>query len=125
MINEPFGWLWILAGFGSGMGLGLFFGDEAWLGGYGSHRRRLIRLGHVSFVGLGILNILFSHSTGGMHLEAGWLAVASWALVAGGVTMPLCCGLTAWRPALKAAFAVPVLCLLLGATVVTAGMLWP
>ena len=58
-INEVFGWLWIMLGFLSGMVIGLLFHDEQWLGGYASCPRRLIRLGHISFVGLGILNILF------------------------------------------------------------------
>ena len=35
-INEAFGWVWVLAGFLSGLVLGLFFQRDDWLGGYGS-----------------------------------------------------------------------------------------
>jgi hypothetical protein len=77
LINESFGWVWILIGFVSGFLLGLGFHRDDWMGGYGSFRRRLIRLGHISFVGLGILNILFALSTPRVALSEPWLSVAS------------------------------------------------
>jgi hypothetical protein len=123
--NEVFGWVWILAGIVSGLALGLRFQREDWLGGYGTHPRRLIRLGHVSFFGLGFLNVFFALSTPRIRLAPEWLGVASWALIAGGLTMPICCGLMAWRRALQPLFAVPVGCLLLGAGLVVTGMLLP
>ena len=43
-INLIAAWLGILLGFVSGMGLGMFFHNEKWLGGYASHKRRLYRL---------------------------------------------------------------------------------
>ncbi len=125
MINEPFGWLWALAGFVSGAFLGARFSDDEWFGGYSSHRRRLLRLGHISFLGLGILNILFAHSLERIQLGPTWLALASWAMVVGAITMPLCCGLVAWRRGLRPVFVVPVACLLIGGTLVTVGILKP
>ena len=41
------------------MVLGLFFHRENWLGGYASLKRRMYRLGHISFFGLGAVNLLF------------------------------------------------------------------
>ena len=58
-INLLVAWVWILLGFLSGFGLGLNFHREDWLGGYGSYKRRLFRLGHISFFGLGALNLMF------------------------------------------------------------------
>lgn len=58
-LNLVLAWLWILLGFVSGMVLGLFFHRENWLGGYGSFRRRMYRLAHISFFGLGAVNLLF------------------------------------------------------------------
>jgi predicted exporter len=49
--------------------------------------------------------------------------VASWALVVGGITMPLCCGLAAWRKPMRNLFPVPVLSLLLGASITAVGLL--
>jgi len=58
-INLILAWLWILLSFVSGMALGLFFHDEKGLSGYASFKRRMYRLGHISFFGLGAVNVLF------------------------------------------------------------------
>jgi hypothetical protein len=44
--------LWILLGFLGGMYPGLFFLRADWPSGYGSLKRRVYRLTHISFVGL-------------------------------------------------------------------------
>jgi hypothetical protein len=123
--NEVFGWIWILAGLLSGTALGLRFHHEDWLGGYASARRRLIRLGHISFLGLGILNLLFTIGGPGLRLGPGALGLASFAFITGGVTMPLCCALMAWRRALHHVFVLPVASLLLGAGLAVWGLLRP
>lgn len=118
------GWLWMLAGVVSGAAAGLFFHDEGWLGGYGSHRRRLVRLGHISFFGLGFVNLFFAATAAQLHLRAGWEAVASWGLLVGAVTMPLCCFLTAWRKPMRHLFPIPVLAVAAGLTAILWGG-WP
>jgi hypothetical protein len=123
--NELFGWVWIFAGLLSGMVLGLRFQREDWLGGYASHPRRLVRLGHISFLGLGFLNILFALGGPRVRLAELPLDVASWALIVGGISMPISCGLMAWRRAFQPVFAIPVSCLLLGTALVVFGMLRP
>ena len=122
-LNESFGWMWLLAGTVSGLALGLRFHREEWMGGYGSLRRRMVRLGHISFFGLGFLNILFGLEGPRVRVCPTWLAIASWSLVAGGVAIPLCCALMAWRPAFRPAFAVPVASLLLGIAITAVGVL--
>lgn len=119
--NEAFGWSWILAGMLAGMGLGLGFHREGWLGGYASHARRLLRLGHLSFIGLGIVNILFARTAASLALGSPWPAVASVSLLVGAVAMPACCALMAWRRSLQPLFAFPVVSLLLGVGLVVAG----
>ena len=52
--------MWITAGLLSGVGMGLGFHNETWLGGYGSWRRRLMRLGHIAFFGTALLCIAFA-----------------------------------------------------------------
>lgn len=115
-LNLSFAWLWILLGFISGMALGMFFQREDWLGGYASFKRRLYRLGHISFFGLGALNIMF-HFTA---RELGWTGsladIASITMVIGGLAMPLCCGIVASWPRGKMIFAVPVISLVCGGT---------
>lgn len=116
-LNLIFAWTWILAGFVSGMVLGLRFHDENWLGGYASFQRRMYRLGHISFFGLGGVNLLFYLSVKGTVLTNVGSA-ASVGFVLGGVTMPICCWVMARRPRLQGIFAVPVLSLT-GAGVLT------
>jgi hypothetical protein len=112
--NLVLGWLWILLGFISGMVLGLFFHGENWLGGYSSFKRRMYRLGHISFFGLGAVNLLF-WLTVQKIVPAGPLAdVASWAFIVGAVTMPICCLVMAHFPKARLIFAVPVVSLILG-----------
>jgi len=114
--NLVLAWLWMLLGFLSGLVMGMFFHQEQWLGGYGSLRRRLYRLAHISFFGLGAVNLLFWFT---VHaIDPGQFkfltVVASRAFIVGAVTMPLCCVLMAHFPKSHLFFAVPVLSLLLG-----------
>ena len=84
------GWLAMLGGVLSGAIVGLFFHNEEWMGGYGSYRRRLTRLGHISFFGLGFLNLIFAATSAQLALQGRTLSIATWTLVLGVVTMPIC-----------------------------------
>jgi hypothetical protein len=108
-LNLIGGWLGMLAGVVSGAIIGLFFHREDWMGGYQSYRRRLTRLGHIAFFGLGFLNLLFALSAHDLLLSGIWLWLASWALMLGAVAMPLCCFLSAWRKTWRHLFPLPVL----------------
>lgn len=99
------GWSLILAGFLSGACLGLAFHRDDFLGGYASFPRRLLRLGHIAAVALGSLNLLFALSP--LPVTA-ITRCASLTWIAGAVAMPVVCCLTAWRPALRRLFPVPV-----------------
>jgi len=107
-------WLWILLGFVSGMGLGWFFHDENWLGGYGTFKRRMYRLGHISFFGLGAVNLLFWVTVQRMPQPGTLAETASWAFIIGAVAMPICCFVMAHFPRAHLIFAVPVLSLITG-----------
>ncbi len=107
-------WLWILLGLGTGLVLGLFFHHENWLGGYGSFKRRMYRLGHISCFGLGAVNLLFwltlqTISPAELHVE-----IASWAFIIGAITTPVCCIVMAHFPRAHLIFAVPVVSLITG-----------
>lgn len=102
------GWSGMLGGVVSGTALGLFFHRENWMGGYASFRRRLARLGHISFFGLGFLNLLFAFTNQFVALPERPASVAAGALIVAAVAMPTCCFLAAWRPSFRHLFAVPV-----------------
>jgi len=118
--NEITGWSLVLVGFVSGAVLGLGFDRDDFLGGYGSFRRRIVRLGHIACVALGMLNVLFASA---VAAEQPHRALASALLIAGGIAMPLVCFLTAWRAALRRLFPIPVACLVAAAVTVLVGLL--
>lgn len=120
-INLIGGWAAMFAGVLSGSVAGLLFHDENWMGGYSSFRRRLTRLGHISFFGLGILNLLFAATAGQLLLPPVYLTVASAGLFVGVITMPICCFLTAWRKPLRHLFPIPVLAVAVGILAILAG----
>jgi hypothetical protein len=111
-LNYHTGWIAILTGLAVGTILGLFFHQEDWLGGYASWRRRMIRLGHISFFGTGLLNLAFVLSVEHLRLQTP-TRVPSIAFVVGAVAMPTICFLSAWRDSFRHLFFVPVVSLLL------------
>ncbi len=114
-LNLVAAWLGILFGFVSGLVLGLFFQRENWLGGYASLKRRLYRLAHISFFGLGAVNLMFYFTALRLPERTQALGVASPAFIVGAISMPVCCCLMAHAPRARPLFAIPVLSLLLGA----------
>lgn len=105
-LNLAVGWGSFLLGALSGAWIGLKFHRDDWLGGYPSFRRRMVRLGHIAFFGLGLINILFALSAGQFPATS-WTHHASWLLVVGAATMSANCFLTAWRGGFRHLFFVP------------------
>lgn len=111
-LNFVAGWTLLAASFVVGAGIGLGFHREDFLGGYSSFRRRLLRLGHIALAALGIVNIAFGMSA--IPAAGGFLA--AWpgrCLLAGAIAMPTVCFLSAWKPAARHLFFIPVTLLLL------------
>ncbi|QKQ27495.1 hypothetical protein [Candidatus Reidiella endopervernicosa] len=91
----------------------LFHRDD-WQGGYNSFRRRLMRLGHIAFFGLGILNLLFAFTTKTIQLSPLYIEIASAGFIVAVIAMPLCCFLAAWRKPFRHLFPIPVIAVLAG-----------
>lgn len=119
-LNLQAAWLAILLGFLFGAVQGIFFHNEAWFGGYGSWRRRLMRLGHVSFFGLAFINFAFVFTSSYLHLPS--QPVTSILFIAALVLMPLVCYLAAWKDHFRKLFFLPVGSLLAGAVLLIAEM---
>jgi hypothetical protein len=118
-LNLHAAWIGFLVGSLAGAASGLFFHGENWLGGYASWRRRMIRLAHVAFFGIGFLNLGFALSADALGIESG-LALPSILLVVGAVAMPAVCYLSAYRDSFRHFFFVPVL----SVVVAVAAFLW-
>jgi len=123
--NMVTGWSGMLFGLVAGGAIGLFFHDESFAGGYGSFRRRLMRLGHVAFFGLGILNVLFALTLEVTAAELRYPGVASVCLIASSILMPLVCYLTAWKTPFRHLFAIPVVCVAISLILLTEGLVAP
>ncbi len=108
------GWIAMVAGATSGAAIGVFFHREEWMGGYASLRRRMIRLGHIAFFGLGIINVLFALSLIAFPISNVYARFASAGFAVSLVTMPACCFMTAWRTGFRYLFPIPVLAVLVG-----------
>ncbi len=106
LINLYAAWIGLLLGCIAGAVPGLFFHRPDWLGGYAAWARRLLRLGHISFFGLGFINLALALSAQALHLETG-LAWPSRLLLLGAVTMPLVCYLSAFKPFFRNLFFIP------------------
>src|SRR6516162_4344914 len=106
-------WVGMLLGFLSGLVLGLCFHRENWLGGYGSFKRRLYRLAHISLFGLGAVNLFF-YLTARTLAPGSALTLASSAFIIGAITMPICCVIMAHFPNTRMLFALPVVSLITG-----------
>jgi len=113
MINIHAAWIGFLLGFLAGAIPGLFFHNSDWLGGYTSWQRRMIRLAHIAFFGIGFINLSFALTARTLGLDAG-LANTSVLLIVGAVTMPTVCYLSAWKPAFRNLFFIPALSVIVG-----------
>jgi hypothetical protein len=92
--NRRVGWVSTCVGAASGLILGLWsfdgpFAVPGWLGEYDNTARRLARLGHIAFFGLGILNILVAMELRRNSLGLKARRVASWTMNFGNVFLPL------------------------------------
>jgi hypothetical protein len=117
------GWVSMLGGVVSGGLLGLFFHRDDWLEGYGSFRRRMLRLGHISLFGLGLIDVLFALSLGARSISPLAARIAAAGFLLGMATMPACCFLTAWKRPLRHLFPLPVAAVLTGICSLLAGWL--
>jgi hypothetical protein len=79
----------------------------------------MVRLGHISFLGTGLINLGYGLTITVLKMSPP-PRFASPALIAGAVTMPLVCFLSAWDDRCRRLFFIPVAGLLLG----TGELLW-
>ena len=111
------GWIDICIGCVAGAAQGLFFHSENWLGGYNSWARRMLRLGHISLVALGLLNLAFALSMTVLGIAEGTLW-PSRLLLTGMVSMPLVCYLSAFKSDFRNLFFIPALSVIAAAAMI-------
>ncbi len=123
-INILFGWVWMCVGFISGMTLGMWAEGEKWLGGYTSITRRYLRLGHVAFIALSIINILYGRELGSADLPIYVKNIGSPLMIFGAAGVPLTCISTAFFRNAKYFLPMPASALLIGTPILVIGMIF-
>lgn len=118
MMNLQAAWIGLLLGCVAGAIPGLFFHNGNWLGGYASWQRRMTRLAHISFFGIGLINLAFALTARTLGLDTG-LTGASFLLLVGAVTMPSVCYLSAWKPVFRHLFFIPTTSVTVGIALFT------
>ena len=93
-VNLAVAWSSLAVGALMGLVLGIWsFGGPVavpeWIGDYDALSRRLLRLGHIAFFGLGILNIMLSRHLGRSRSENYPRALALTAMNLGNVFLPI------------------------------------
>jgi hypothetical protein len=116
----------LLLGAASGLAMGLWsFGGPlpvpAWVGDYGDLPRRLIRLGHIAFFALGMINLMLAGQLAGLALSraAGRLARAAMNLAT--LLMPTLLFATVFWPVAKYLLALPALAATLALAIAACG----
>jgi len=108
--NIKFGWAWIFLGIITGMLMGLFaFNGPLRLSpelmNYSSLPRRLLRLAHISFFGLGFLNWMYGITLKTLSLKSS--KVTSNLFIFGAITMALFLSISAFYEPFKYSLTIP------------------
>ena len=127
-VNITFGWLWINMGIISGMVMGLwsFNGPvrlPADMEDYSSLPRRFVRLGHVAFIALSIMNILYGERIQMVNISDGLKLTGSYAMIMAAIGMPLGCMAAAWREKLKYFLVLPASAFMVATLILAVGVL--
>ncbi len=123
-INVLFGWAWMCLGFISGMTLGMWAEREKWLGGYTSVARRYLRLGHVAFIALSIINILYGKELGAIALPIHIKSIGSALMIFGAAGVPIACIFAAFFRKARYFLPLPALAVLTGTAILAIGMIF-
>ena len=90
--NISFGWIWILCGIilGAIMGMWSFNGPfPSPVGDYTSLPRRMLRLSHIAFIALAIINILYGYEIDKIKANRKLKRFGSNFMIYGAILMPL------------------------------------
>ncbi|MEX1258702.1 MAG: hypothetical protein WEG36_13895 [Gemmatimonadota bacterium] len=125
--NRLVGWSLFLAGIAGGMVLGLWAFDgpapaPARFAEYDGLPRRLLRLGHIAAMALGLTNIFFGHELPGLALGRTGKKVASASLICGATLMPAILTAAAFHEPWKYLLPLPATATFVAVALICAGL---
>ena len=121
------GWVSLAVGIGTGLIMGMWSLDgpvktPGWLGEYGDTPRRLARLGHIAFIGLGMLNIMVARELPELDLGGRGRKIAAGTMNFGNVFLPLTLFAAAVFHPAKYTMAFPAISVFIAMTLVAVGV---
>jgi len=127
-LNRAIGFTSLLIGIVSGMIIGLWsFGGPLpvpdSIGDYGELPRRFLRLGHIAFFGLGLINLTIAGHCGRLNFDQSARRRTLKLINLGNVGLPPLLLAAAWQPILLYLMPIPVLCVF-AALALTAAAAW-
>jgi hypothetical protein len=121
-----FAWISFVMGVVTGLTLGLWsfdgpFPTPEWLGDYDSLSRRMTRLGHIAYFGLGFLTLLLAWELPKLTLDARQKTIAAKMMIFGNMFLPLTLFAASIYHPLKYLMPIPALCVLVAMSVAAKG----
>ena len=122
-INIIFGWAWMCVGLIFGLIMGMRAEGEQWLGGYASLTRRFLRLGHIAFIALSIINILYGRELASGDIPTYVMTLGSPLLIFGAAGVPVTLVVAAFFRKAKYFLPLPATAVLVGIGILVIGMI--
>jgi hypothetical protein len=104
------------------MVMGLRAEGENWLGGYSSVTRRFLRLAHVAFIALSIINILYGKEIASVNLDDTLKNIGSALMIFGAVGVSIGCISAAFIRKTKYFLPLAATSLLIGGIILVVGL---
>ena len=124
--NIKFGWLWILVGIfvGAIMSMWSFNGPfVSPVGDYDSLPRRMLRLSHIAFIALAMINILYGYEIDKVKLKEKFKRLGSNFIICGAILMPLVLMGAVFYENLKYFAVVPIFLIIISLIIILAGIM--
>ena len=124
--NIKFGWLWILVGIfvGAIMSMWSFNGPfVSPVGDYDSLPRRMLRLSHIAFIALAMINILYGYEIDKVKLKEKFKSLGSNFILYGAILMPLVLMGAVFYENLKYFAVVPIFLIIISLIIILAGIM--
>ena len=102
--------------------LGIWAEGEKWLGGYASVTRRYLRLGHVAFIALPIINILYGRELTLVNLGDNMKYAGSFLMMFGVIGVPITCISAAFVRKIKFFLPLPASAIIVGTIILVIGL---
>jgi len=121
-----FAWISFVLGVVTGLTLGLWSFDgpvptPEWLGEYGSVSRRMARLGHIAYFGLGFLTLMLAWELPKFVLDDRQKTIAAKMMIFGNMFLPLTLFAASIYHPLKYLMPIPALCVLVAMSIAAKG----